>query len=137
MGHPDGAHTHGGGGFDPMPIVIIIAALAVASGVATAVAQLVWLLLVALAVVAMAAAAVVVIVVRHRLRHPQPPRGLLVQRSQPPEWQRLPVRPRSERPAIEAPRQVHLPFHGVSAEDVAAIIVRQADGPLNGDLGRP
>jgi hypothetical protein len=28
------------------------------------------------------------------------------------------------RPAIEAPRQVHLHFHGVSAEDVAAIIER-------------
>jgi hypothetical protein len=28
-------------------------------------------------------------------------------------------------------------FHGVSAEDVAAIIARQEDGPLNEDLGRP
>jgi hypothetical protein len=30
--------------------------------------------------------------------------------------------PAAQRPAIEGPREVHLHFHGVTAEDVAAII---------------
>jgi len=39
--------------------------------------------------------------------------------------------PAPQRPAIEAPRpEVHLHFHGVTAEDVSAILARQ-------DLPRP
>jgi hypothetical protein len=51
MGHPDGAHTHGGGGFDPMPILIIIGAIAVAGPVAAAAVELLHILLIAVAVI--------------------------------------------------------------------------------------
>jgi hypothetical protein len=52
MGHADGAHTHGGGGFDPMPILIIIGAIALAGPVAAAAAELLHLLVIVLAVLA-------------------------------------------------------------------------------------
>ena len=127
MGHPDGAHTHGGGGFDLMPVAAVILAAAVASGIASAVAQLTWLLLVTLSVVVMAAAVIAVMVVRHRLRHPPGQRpGLLVQRYQP--LQR-PVQARTPAAAIEAPRQNHIHFHGVTAADVAAVLREQGGQP--------
>jgi hypothetical protein len=39
-----------------------------------------------------------------------------------------PPLPAPQRPAIEAPRELHLHFHGVTAEDVAAIIAMQRAG---------
>jgi hypothetical protein len=44
MGTPDGAHTHGSGGFDPVPIVIVLLAAAVAGPVVAAAAELVHIL---------------------------------------------------------------------------------------------
>ena len=52
MGHPDGAHTHGGGGFDPMPLLIIIGAIVLAGPILAAVAELIHILLIAVAVLA-------------------------------------------------------------------------------------
>jgi hypothetical protein len=37
----------------------------------------------------------------------------------------------------ELPGELHLHLHGVSAEDVAAIIERQQDKPMTGDLRHP
>jgi hypothetical protein len=39
-------------------------------------------------------------------------------------WQRTEPLTAPRRPAIEAPGQVHLHFHGVTAEDVAEVLAR-------------
>jgi hypothetical protein len=36
-----------------------------------------------------------------------------------------PPLPAAQRRAIEGPREVHLHFHGITAEDVAAVIKRE------------
>jgi hypothetical protein len=42
--------------------------------------------------------------------------------ARPVPWQAAQAVPEPRRAAIEAPREVHLHFHGVTAEDVAAIV---------------
>jgi hypothetical protein len=122
MGHPDGAHTHGSGGFDPMRILIIIGALLVGPAVAAAVAELLHLLV--LVLVALAAVVGVALVAfgawRLRQTRQEPARALYRVTPAPPKQSPLPTGPR---PAIEQ-RAIHLHLHGVSAEDLAAIIER-------------
>jgi hypothetical protein len=126
MGHPDGAHTHGGGGFDPMPILIVLGAAAIAGPVLAAVGELVHILLIVAAVLAGVAAVGLVAFIAYRVRHR---RSLPVAaRVLPP-----PVRARAAQPLPEprsalgqAPQvHVHHHWHGVDAEDVAAIIERR------------
>ena len=127
MGHPDGAHTHGGGGFDPMPLLIIIGAIVLAGPVLAAVAELIHILLIAAAVLAGIAVTGVAALAAfhvHRWRA-----GGTVQRPLPAApRQRVVQAPREPRPAIERPIEQHVHFHGLTAEDVAAII-RQQDDP--------
>jgi hypothetical protein len=52
----------------------------------------------------------------------------------PPPWRSV-QHGTEPQPAIERPAEVHLHFHGVTPEDVAAMIARQEDGHLNPDLG--
>jgi hypothetical protein len=122
MGIPDGAHTPGSG-FDPGPILIVIGAILIGPAVAAAVAELLHIVLIVVAVLAVVAAAGLAAFVAWRLRHRRRSAPWQVQCITP-----APARPsplRSEpRPAIEAPRQVHLHLHGVSAEDIAAILAR-------------
>jgi len=124
MGHPDGAHTHGGGGFDPMPILIIIGAIAVAGPVAAAAVELLHILLIAVVVIlslgAVGLAAVIAFRV-HRWRAGGTTRVSLPA----PTAARAVQAPREPRPAIERPQEVHLHLHGVSAEEIAAILRRQ------------
>ena len=113
--------TEGGGG-GGVGMVVVVAVLAVAllgPAVAAAVAELVHLLvLVVVALVAVAGAGLVTLGA-WRLRHARQEAPRVVVQATP-----VPPRPsplRSEpRQAIEPPRQVHLHFHGVQAEDVAA-----------------
>jgi hypothetical protein len=123
MGHPDGAHTHGGGGFDPLPILIIIGAIAVAGPVAAAAVELLHILLIAVVVIlslgAVGLAAVIAFRV-HRWRAGGTTRVSLPA----PTAVRAVQAPTQPRPAIERPQEVHLHLHGVSAEDIAAIIER-------------
>ena len=132
MGHADGAHTHGGGGFDPMPILIIIGAIVLAGPVLAAVAELIHILLIAVAVLAGLAVVSVVAVLAfhvHRWRAggtiqrslPAAPRQRVVQGA---PAARAVQAPREPQPALEAPQEVHLHLHGISAEDVAAILAR-------------
>jgi hypothetical protein len=127
MGHADGAHTHGGGGFDPMPILIIIGAIALAGPVAAAAAELLHLLVIVLAVLAGVVGAGVAAYVAFRVSHrgQETARALYRVTPAPPRPSPLPSEPR---PAIGAPREVHLHLYGVSAEEVAAAI-RNRDNP--------
>jgi hypothetical protein len=136
MGHPDGAHTHGSGGsgLGTPALVVIGAALAVklAGPVLDAAAELLRVLLIAAGVIVGVGAASLVGLIAWRWRsrkdaaRAMPPRTL-VARAAPPLPQ---ARRTAELPA--APRReptggLHLHFHGVSAEDVAAILSRQDD----------
>jgi hypothetical protein len=131
MGHPDGAHTHGSGGSGLGEFVLVILAVALLGpAVAAAVAELLHLLVIVAAVLAVLAGADLVALGAWQLRHarqemarvvyrvtPAPPRAVQAI-SEPRPRNAFPDVPRQ---AIEAPRQVHLHLHGVSAEDVAAI----------------
>ena len=127
MGIPDGAHTHGSGsGLGTAVLVLASAALAVklAGPVLDAVGELVHVfLLVAAGIVAVGAAGLV---------------GLLAWRWR--RWQKDAARAKpptivaraaqstpQPRPAIERAPEVHLHLHGVTAEDIAAIIRQQED----------
>jgi hypothetical protein len=120
----DGAHTHGGGGFDPLPILLIIGAIAVAGPVAAAAVELLHILLIAVVVILSLAgvglAAVIAFRV-HRWRAGGPARVSLPA----PTAARAVQAPTGPRPAIERPHEVHLHLHGVTAEEIAAILRRQ------------
>ena len=130
MGHPDGAHTHGGGGFDPLPILLIIGAIAVAGPVAAAAAELLHLLVIVLVVLVAVAGAGLAGFIAYRVRRGRPETPRVVHRitAAPPPAVQARTEPRK---AIEAPRpevHVHHHWHGVDAADVAAIIRQQQDG---------
>jgi hypothetical protein len=143
MGIPDGAHTHGsdGSGLGTVVLVIVAAAL-LGPAVAAAVAELVHIvLIIGAAVAALGAAGLAGLLafrVRRRLEdaaRAEPPNLGAVSplhrtaRAAPPllRAQRPPVLP------IESGREVpggfHLHFHGVNAEDVAALLARALPRP--------
>lgn len=126
MGHGDGAHTHGGGGFDPMLILIIIGAIAAAGPVAAAAAELLHLLVIVVAVLAGVVGAGVVAYVAFRVSHRGQDATRVLYRATPAPPRPSPL-PSEARSAIEAARQVHLHFHGVDPADVAELI-RRHDG---------
>jgi hypothetical protein len=125
MGHPDGAHTHGSGGSGLGQVVVILLAVALLGPViAAVVAELVHLVLIVLAVLAGIAGVGVVALAAfhvHRWRAGGPARVSLPA----PTVVRAVQAPTEPRPAIERPQEVHLHLHGVTAEDVAAIIERR------------
>jgi hypothetical protein len=143
MGIPDGAHTHGSGGSGLGTVVLVIVAAALLGpAVAAAVAELVHIvLIIAAAVAALGAAGLAGLLafrVRRRLedaaRAGPPNLGAVsplhrTARAAPPllRAQRPPVLP------IESGREVpggfHLHFHGVNAEDVAALLARDLPQP--------
>ena len=129
----------GGGGLGVVVLIIVGAALlgpavaAAATAVAVAVAELVHIVLIIVGVLlGLAAAGLVALAAVHAHRWRA---GGTVQRSLPaPPWQRTvqgapsprAVQPsRVQRPAIE--QHVHHHWHGVTPEDVAAIIRRQEE----------
>ena len=132
MGHPDGAHTHGSGGsgLGAALLVILGAALFInaAPVVLGAAAELlhVFLILAGVVVDTGAAGVVGLLTWRWRTRLTAARAGHALQGAVHP----LPAVARAAqplpepRPVIERPA-VHLHFHGVSAEDVAAIIRQQ------------
>jgi hypothetical protein len=116
---PSGAHTHpelGGGGSGSGWLVTLsaIALAAIAGPVAHAIRDLIMVLGITVAVVLAAASMAAVLTYRVRRRDAR----ALAQRG-------VRALPTSERWVLGRAQEVHLHFHGVSAEDVAAIIVRQ------------
>jgi hypothetical protein len=135
MGHPDGAHTHGGGssGLGTAVLALVGAALAVKvlPVVLDAVAELVRLVLIVVAVLAGVAAAGGVAYIALRVRHRATEPARRVYRAAPVAPPRVRALP-EPRPAIEAPRpevHVHHHWHGVDAADVAAIIREHGTPP--------
>jgi hypothetical protein len=129
MGHPDGAHTHGSGGsgLGTAVLVVLAAALAVkAAPVAlAAIAELLHMVLIlAAGIVGLGAVGLVgLLACRWRCTRLDAARTVT---------QRAPASVRAAqplpepRPAVERAPEVHL--HGITAEDVAAIL-RGRDGP--------
>jgi hypothetical protein len=138
----DGAHTHGhgsggGGGTAVLVVLAAVLAAAVARPVIHAAIEVVQVVLIAAVVIVGVDAAGLVGLLTWRWRRSQadaarnrPPLApKLVRAAQPlPE----PERSAAALPPPGGPREIHLHLHGVSAEDVAAIIERgRQDGPAS------
>jgi hypothetical protein len=127
----------GGSGLGVVALVILAAAV-LGPAVAAAVAELLHLLVMVIVVLAAVAGAGLVALGAWRLRHSGPNRVTAVSFPRP-----LPQRPAEsltapQRPAIERPAEVHLHFHGVSAEEVAAVLHQpQMYGPDDEPLVPP
>lgn len=140
MGHghgPDGAHTHGSGGSGLGGLLLVILGLAlvasIAGPVAAAVAELVRVVLIALAVIAGAGVLGLAGVVAYRLRERAtdraiwdgPPPAVLQAHAEPlpaPPQPSPPALPAAALPATERPAGLHLHFHGLTADEAAAIV---------------
>jgi hypothetical protein len=129
----------GGGGLGIVVLVIVAAAVlgpavaAAAAAVGAAVAELVHIVLIVGAILLGLGATAVAALAGVRVwrwhaarplpREPAPPPWRAEVTA--PEPRQIPSEPP---PAIEAPRQVHLHFHGVDAAEVAELIRRQQEG---------
>jgi hypothetical protein len=123
MGHPDGAHTHGSGGSRLGEVLAILLAVALLGpAVAAAVAELVQVLLIVAAVLAGVGAVGLAAFIAVRVRRGASTRTLRA-RVVPPARPAQPLPP--AQPAIERPQEIHLHLHGVSAEDIVAILSRR------------
>ena len=125
MGIPDGAHTHGSGGsgLGMAVLVLVAAALAVklAAPVAAALGELLRVVLIAASVLLSLAGTGLVALVAVRVRRKATSAAGAVRPPSP--RVRRPARALPEpRPAIDRPQEVHLHLHGVTAEDIAAIL---------------
>jgi hypothetical protein len=115
---PSGAHTHpemggGGSGSGWLLTLSAIALAAIAGPIAHVIRDLIMVLGITVAVV-LAASTAAVLTYRVRRRDAR----ALAQRG-------IRALPTSERRVLGRAQEVHLHFHGVSAEDVAAIIIRR------------
>jgi hypothetical protein len=129
----------GGGGGLGAPVLIILAAALLGPAVATAaaaVAELVHIVLITLAVLLGLGAVGLVALAAARVHHWRTGAPVRMSVPAPPPWRAVeaPRAPRqgnsypdAARPAIEAPRQVHLHFHGVDAADVAELLRRHSE----------
>jgi hypothetical protein len=117
---PSGAHTHpelrGSGGGSGWLVVIGVIVLAAAAGPAAhAISDLIEALAIIVAVLLVIAGVGAVLTCRARHRHTRPQTQRDVRGLSDPKL-----------PALGGAQEVHLHFHSVTAEDVAAIIARQA-----------
>jgi hypothetical protein len=123
---PSGAHTHpelrgSGGGNGWLVVLGAVVVAAIAGPVAHAIGDLIEALAIIVAVILAIAglAAVLTCWIRHRYTRPQTQRAVRTLQA-------------PEPPALGGAQEVHLHFHAVTAEDIAAIIARQA-----GTCGQP
>jgi hypothetical protein len=120
--------TSGSSGTGAAVAVAAIVAAAIARPVLAAAAELVRLVLITGAALAGLAAAGGAALVVYRVRHRRPGTPLPVHRGRPVTWQAAEPLPAPQRPAIEAPREVHIHVHGASAEDIAEALQRLPRG---------
>ncbi len=134
MGHPDGAHTHGGGSGSGTAAAMIVAAVVLASiagPVIGAAIDLLRLVLIVAGVILGLGALGGAGLLAWRLRRGRQNAPLVVHRARPVTRRPAESLPAPRRPAIGRAAEVHLHFHGVTAEDVAAILDgrNRPDGP--------
>jgi hypothetical protein len=138
MGHPDGAHTHGGGSSGLGELLVILLAVALLGpALAAAVAELVHVLLIVAGVIVGVGATGLAGLLAWQLRRTRvdaaramPPRTLVARAAPPlPQARRAGELPAA--PQREPPGGLHLHFHGLDAAQVAAIIARQQEGDVN------
>ena len=134
MGIPDGAHTHGSGGsgLGAAVLVLVGAALAVKAApvVLGAAAELLHVVLIVVFIAACTGAVGVVALLALKCRRARAgaaartmlPLPAQVVRAAPPLPQERRVGELPRESQRELPGELHLHFHGISAEDVAAII---------------
>jgi hypothetical protein len=129
MGIPDGAHTHGSGGsgLGTALLVLVGAALAVklAGRAVAAVGELVHVLLIVVVVIGGVGAAGLVAFITWRWRRTRIDAARAISPLSPEVARAASLL--GPRPAIERPTEVHLHLHGVSAEDIAAVLARRQD----------
>ena len=117
--------TDSGGGQLVLAILAVIVIAAIAGPVAAAAAELVRAVVIAVAVLGGLALAAGAALVAYRLRRGRQGAPLVARRVTPVTRQAAEPLPAPRRPAIERPAELHLHFHGLTAEDVAAILARR------------
>jgi hypothetical protein len=124
MGRPDGAHSHGpqGGG---LVLAVIAAVVLAGSGAASAIASaVVTLVIIAAAVLTVAVLAAVGLLV-WRTRQDGPRRHIAARAIvQLPPGSRLQLSS-AHRPAIGPGRELHIHLHGLTPEQLAAIVAQR------------
>jgi hypothetical protein len=131
---PSGAHTHpelrGSGGNGWLILVGAMVLAVVAGPVARAISDLIETLAIIVAVLLAIAGLAIVLAcwIRHRHARPLTQRGIRALQAPAP-------------PTLGGAQEVHLHFHSVSADDVAAILTRQAEvrgqSSIHETLGEP
>jgi hypothetical protein len=144
MGIPDGAHTHGSGGSGLGTALLVLAGAALAVKAAPAIlgaaAELLHVVLIVVFIVACTGAVGVVALLALKCRRARagaaartmPPLPPQVVRAAPPLPQERRVGELPRESQRELPGGLHLHFHGISAEDVAAILQDSPDVNLDG-----
>jgi hypothetical protein len=122
----------GGSGAVAAALVIgaAVLAAAIAGPVIAAVAELVRLVLIAGAVILGLALAGGAAYGAHRVRQGRRSAPLRVRQVPPVTWRAAQAVQEPRRPAIEAPREVHLHFHGADAEQVAEVLRQLPHEPI-------
>jgi hypothetical protein len=120
--------TDSGSGIGPVVVLIAAAILivAIAGPVAAAVAELVRLVLLAVAAVVGLAVVAAITALALRARRRRAYRAGRVPVPAPAPWQA--VQSHTERPALPAPREVHIHLHGLPDAEAAEVIRRALDG---------
>jgi hypothetical protein len=111
-----------------MPILIVLGAAAIAGPVLAAVGELVHILLIAVAVIGGLAAVGLVAFIAYRIRHRDTNADRAVYRITPAEPRPARALPQTPRAIGQPAVHIHHHWHGVDAEDVAAIIRHQQEG---------
>jgi hypothetical protein len=150
MGHPDGAHTHGGGSGIGTAVAVVLAVAVVASiagPVVHAAAELVRAVVIAAAVILGLGLAAGAALVAWRLRRGRQNAPLVVHQARPVTRrpaESLPVPQRSAAPlpasnpaATGQAAELHLHFHGLTAEEAAAIVRHAHPGHQSPDQHSP
>ena len=121
--------TTGSSGSSGLVLAVIAAAVLIGSGAVSAIASALVTILIIVGVVIVLAVAGVVALLVYRTRSERPGRPI-----EAPAVYQLPPDPRprledSHKPAIEPPREIHLHLHGLTPDQLAAIVTQRGAYP--------